>query len=431
MPVTSGRAKPVCDEPAAIIAGDRTRGTPLIWVSIFLLLISTCAVLPATPDRLPALALGFYWIASLMGQLFALPLLLVETVLAIVAHGAAAWVFAGGAVLFALAHFRNRRAARAMLAAVGQEALRVPLHAGLTPFLTGTGGVRRIKDLAYGDAGKRNLLDVVVSHDPPSAPAPVLIHVHGGGWATGDKDQQGKPLLHHMAGRGWVCFDATYRLGPADRGPAWIIDVLRLIAWVREHAAEYGGDPGRIAITGGSAGAHLAALAALAHDDPAFKPGFEGADCSVAAVVALYGRYDFLDRNNRLKRNRAAVLDFMATKIMPGAPAACPDLWHAVSPIDRVRADAPPMLVVHGTADTMLPWQDAGDFAAKLRAMSRAPVEFVPLPGLQHGWDGMASALVWGHVRAIAAFLAPLENADAVFGRGPAAARAERPAPTA
>lgn len=351
-----------------------------------------------------------------MGQLLAFPLTLVGAILAIVARGAAAWTFVGAAAIFALVHLRNRRAAKVMLQAAGLSGPRVPPLAGLAPFLTGQGKIRRIGNLSYGDTGKRNLLDVVVSRNPPTDIMPVLIHLHGGAWSSGDKNQQSKPLLHHMAGRGWVCFDVTYRLAPDHRGPDWIVDVLRAIAWVREHAADYGGDPQRIAITGGSAGGHLAALAALTHDDPAFKPGFEAADCSVAAAVPLYGRYDFLDRNRRLKRNHSAVIDkYMAARVMPGSPDACPDLWHAVSPLDRVRQDAPPMLIVHGTGDTMLPWQDAQDFAEKLSAVSSAPVTFVALPGIQHAWDMANSATTWGHVRAVAAFLAPLESANHTF----------------
>ncbi|MEO6718556.1 MAG: alpha/beta hydrolase, partial [Novosphingobium sp.] len=388
----------------------------LIWPALILMSIALCALIPATPDRLPVLVMGFYWLASMMGQIFALPLLIGSAVLATFAGKIALWLLVGAAAVFAVVHLRNRQAARVLLAAVGLTVTRVSLLAGLTPFLTGRGKTRRISDLAYGEAGKRNLLDVVVPRAPPSGAMPVLIHLHGGAWTIGNKNEQGKPLLHHMAARGWVCFDVTYRLGPNSRGPDWIVDVLRAIAWVREHAAEYGGDPDRIAITGGSAGGHLAALAALTHDDPAFKPGFEYADCSVAAAVPLYGRYDFLDRNLRLKRNHAAVIDkFMAVKVMPGPPDSCRNLWHAVSPLDRVRKDAPPMLIVHGTGDTMLPWQDAGDFADSLRAISDAQVSFVRLPGIQHAWDMAGSAATWGHVRAVAAFLAPLETPGQAF----------------
>lgn len=384
----------------------------MIWIALVLLVFAAAGSLSATPDRLPAVLLGFYWLASLMGQLFALPLCLLALVCAMFAQGWGIALALLAATGFGCIHWRNRRAARLLLDVVGETEVKLPLHAGLTPFVTGKRKTARLRGISYGPGGKRNLLDVVQSREPRDEPAPVLIHFHGGAWTVGDRDQQAKPLIHHMAARGWVCFDATYSLGPASRGPDWIVDALRAIAWVRAHAAEYGGDPARIALTGESAGAHLAALAALAHDDPLLKPGFEAADCSVRAAVPLYGRYDLLDRDHTLKRNHAAVIDkYMAVKVMPGPVHDCRDLWHALSPLDRVRPDAPPMLIVHGTADTMLPWQDARTFADALRPVSRAPVRFCALPYIQHGWDSAVSALTWGHVRAVAAFLAPLENA--------------------
>jgi acetyl esterase/lipase len=126
----------------------------------------------------------------------------------------------------------------------------------------------------------------------------VLIHIHGGAWIIGKKNQQARPLLRHMARSGWLCLDINYRLAPNNRFPAMMTDILRAIAWARDHVADYGGDPGRIFLTGGSAGGHLTALAALVHDDASLKPGFEAADCSVTGAVPLYGRYDFLDRRH-------------------------------------------------------------------------------------------------------------------------------------
>ena len=381
----------------------------MIWLSIVVIACALCAVVSMTPDRLPASLVIFYWLFSFMGQAFALPMFFVSLGLAFISPALAAVIFAVAASLFGVAHWRNRRAGRLMLDAAGLRDLKLPLDAGLLPFLTGRSRVRKLKGLAYGD-DPANRLDIIVGRRPPPVPMPILIHVHGGGWVTGKKDQQAKPLLYHLAPRGWLCFDIDYRLGPAHRGPAWIIDVLKAIAWVRAHAAEYGGDPDRIALTGGSAGGHLTALAALAHDDPAFKPGFEDADCSVAAAVPMYGRYDFLDRAKRLRRNHEAVIDkFVGEKVMPGKPSDCLDLWHEVSPIDRLRPDAPPMFLAHGTGDTLLPHQEAEEFARALKAVSAAAVTYVELPGIQHGWDMANSAVAWAQARAIEAFLAPLK----------------------
>jgi acetyl esterase/lipase len=381
----------------------------MIWLAILLLLLAIAAAVPlpakyAHPTLVIPFALG-----SMLGQIVALPLLIASGVLAAVTGSPAAWIFAAAAGLLALAHWRNRHAGRLLLRATGQAQVRIPLLAGINPFATGRSNVRRIKNICYGEFGKRNFLDVIVPKECASAAMPVLIHIHGGAWVTGDTNQQAKPLLHYLASRGWMCVDVTYRLGPAHRGPDWIVDVLKAIAWVKEHAREYGGDPDRVALTGGSAGGHLTALAALAHDDPAFKPGFEHADCRVTAAVPMYGFYDFLDRNGHYGyKENSALVRFLADKVMPGRPETCPELWSAVSPFNRLRDDAPPMLIVHGSGDSLLPLEDARDFAEALRVRSKAPVRYVELPGTQHAFDIGSSALVWAHVRAVERFLAPL-----------------------
>ena len=378
----------------------------MIWLACWFALIALSAATSVTPERVPAWLLGFWFVGSLLGQLFALPFALICGVLAATSGKLAiALLFAISGGTFAVVHLRNRHAGRFLLDHAGLKGTAIPLLAGLAPFLTGGSAVRRIKDLSFGD-DPRQKLDLIVPRTPFPGAMPILIHVPGGAWVTGRKNQQAKPLLHHLAARGWLCVDMNYRLGPKHNVPAMIEDVLRAIAWVKAQAAEHGGDIGRIGITGGSAGGHLASLAALAHDDPAFKPGFEDADCRVDVAVALYGRFDFLDRSARLGRNHKAVIeDFMGAKVMPGMPDACPDLWHAVSPLDRVRADAPPMLVIHGTGDSLLPHGDARVFSETLRARSSAKVAYRELPGIQHAWDTAASALAWAHVRVVEAFL--------------------------
>ena len=98
--------------------------------------------------------------------------------------------------------------------------------------------------------------------------------------------------MYHLAAKGWVCVAINYRLAPRDPFPAQIIDVKKGIAWIRENIASYGGDPDYIAITGGSAGGHLCALAALTPNDPEWQPGFEDVDTSVQVAIPHYGVYD-------------------------------------------------------------------------------------------------------------------------------------------
>ena len=95
-----------------------------------------------------------------------------------------------------------------------------------------------------------------------------------------------------MAARGWVCVSVDYRVGRAATWPEQIIDVNSALAWVQEHVSEYGGDPDFVAVTGGSAGGHLAALAALAPDDVEYRPR-SGTAAIIRACVPFYGPYDF------------------------------------------------------------------------------------------------------------------------------------------
>jgi acetyl esterase/lipase len=148
-------------------------------------------------------------------------------------------------------------------------------------------------DIAYGPGGRYNLLDIWRHPDLPAGHrSPVLVQVPGGAWSVNDKRGQAYPLMSRMVELGWTCVSINYSRSPRNAWPAHIVDVKRAIAWVRDNIAEYGGDPGFIAMTGGSAGAHLSSLAALTANDPKLQPGFEDADTTVQAVVPYYGVYD-------------------------------------------------------------------------------------------------------------------------------------------
>ena len=154
-------------------------------------------------------------------------------------------------------------------------------------------------DISYGPSPRDHLLDIWRRDDlAPGCRAPVLIQVPGGAWALNGRRPQGYTLMSRMVQLGWICVSIDYSKSPRATFPAHIIDVKRAIAWVRENIADYGGDPDFIAITGGSAGGHLASLAALTPNDPTFQPGFEDADTTVQAVAPYYGVYDFTDFEN-------------------------------------------------------------------------------------------------------------------------------------
>ena len=261
--------------------------------------------------------------------------------------------------------------------------LRVPWRQLVLPFWMRHPDVERVRNVSYGDPHRRNRLDVYRHRDRLTG-CPTLIQLHGGGWTIGNKDQQGKPLMLHFASRGWVCFAPNYRLSPRATWPAQIVDVKRAIAWVREHAEEYGADPNFIVITGGSAGGHLAALAALTPGDPAWQPGFEHADATVQACVPYYGVYDFTRTESRANR---ALLRLLQRAVFKKRLREAPDEFAAASPIRRIGPDAPPFFVIHGAHDSLVPVVETRRFVEKLRATSDEPVVYAELPGAQHAFD--------------------------------------------
>jgi acetyl esterase/lipase len=267
------------------------------------------------------------------------------------------------------------------------------------------------RDLAYGELGRRNRLDIWRRSDlADDAGAPVLIQVHGGAWVTGAKEQQGAALMGHMAERGWVSVAVNYRLSPRATWPDQIVDVKRAIAWVKEHIAEYGGDPDFVAITGGSAGGHLSSLAALTPGESVFQPGFEDADTRLQAAVPLYGVFDFVNRDGT---SRADMEDMLARLVFKSRLVDSREVWEQASPMSWVGPDAPPFFIAHGTNDSLAPVEQARSFATMLRDVSAQPVVYAELPRAQHAWDLFSSARTFYTVRAIDRFLAVARTAHA------------------
>lgn len=243
--------------------------------------------------------------------------------------------------------------------------------------------VERVANIPYGDAGRRNLLDLYRHRARPSG-GPVLIHLHGGGYTQGRKNRQSLPLLYRLASQGWVCVSANYRLRPAAQHPEHLIDLKKVIAWVRTHGPEYGADPALLFVSGSSAGGHLAALAALTPNDPAFQPGFEDADTSVTAAIGLNGWYGgYYGRED------------------------------ASSPLAHVGPDAPPFFIAHGDHDTVAPVEVARYFADTLGSVSTNPVVYAELPGAQHAFDLFGSLRFELVVDAIEAFTAWVRSSAA------------------
>ncbi len=263
--------------------------------------------------------------------------------------------------------------------------------------------VEKTNVVRYGPHGRANLADIWRRRDlPRDGKAPVLVQVPGGAWMLGWRRPQGYPLMSHLAARGWVCVSLNYRVSPRHTWPDHIVDVKRALAWVKENIAAYGGDPAFVAISGGSAGGHLSALAALTAGDPKFQPGFEDADTSVVAAVPVYGRYDLFTTDGEGRREFVRVLEMF---VMKRKLSTHREVFVDASPIQYLHAEAPPFFVLHGQDDSLIPVAEAREFAEQLRAVSKSPVAYADLPNAQHAFDIFGSPRAHQTAEAVARFL--------------------------
>ncbi len=268
--------------------------------------------------------------------------------------------------------------------------LRLPRGSVARPFRFRQRDVEVLRNVSYTEGGRRARLDIYRPRDRDLSGAPVLIQIHGGGWTIGTKEQQGLILMNRMAQQGWICVSANYRLAPKHSFPTQIVDVKRAIAWVHENIAQYGGDPSYVAITGGSAGGHLAALASLTPGLPDYQPGFEDSNTSISACVSFYGIYDVAG----LTETQVAVDmrdRFMGPWVFRKDPETNLDDFVQASPLAHVDEHTPDFFVIHGRNDTLAPVQEARAFVDALRKWSDATVTYAELPGAQHAFDVFSS----------------------------------------
>ena len=281
------------------------------------------------------------------------------------------------------------------------------------------GRIRRIRNIDYdGDGIYRHKLDVLVRRTDPPSGAPVLVYIHGGAWVIGDKREQGLPMLHELAQRGWVCVAINYRLSPKATWPDHIVDCKRAIAWVRAHIAEYGGDPSFLAVSGGSAGGHLSALAALTPNVPEWQPGFEEADTSVSACIPFYGVHDMTSDLEAEGAYGPGMIELLEKRVMKLPYVDNTPLYAAASPDQRITSSAPPFFVVQGTNDTLVPPQVGRRFAERLREISLAPVAYLELPRTQHGFDILLSIRSRNTTLGVVRFLEAVRTQVAPTARG-------------
>jgi len=228
-----------------------------------------------------------------------------------------------------------------------------------------------VRDLNYaGTEEPRQTLDVYVPKTPPGKPLPLLVFIHGGGWENGNKDNFG-PMIAPLIGDGaFIGASINYRLTDKGIFPAQIHDCKAAIRWLRAHAKDYGIDKDKIGVFGISAGGHLVSLLGTSGDVKEME-GTVGGNLDQSSRVSCV--IDFCGPSNfPTFPGKGSVIDSekpgtAVTKLFGGPMSQHMDLARAASPVTYATKDDPPFLIIHGTKDNLVPYDQAVEFNKSLQ----------------------------------------------------------------
>lgn len=221
----------------------------------------------------------------------------------------------------------------------------------------------KLLDIAYHNQSPAQVLDLYLPNEA-DAPVPVIVYIHGGGFALGNKRDGHISRLLDCLQRGYALAAVEYRLSGEAVFPAAVTDCRSAIRFLRANADKYGLDKTRFATLGGSAGGNLSAMMCAAADSPLFDdPTFPhgGEDCRVQAGVDWFGPTDFLVMDEQAKANGFSLCDhsepYSAESCYLGGalPGIDPQLAAKANPISYVDGSIPPMLIEHGDSDRLVP----------------------------------------------------------------------------
>ena len=248
-----------------------------------------------------------------------------------------------------------------------------------TPFDPAT-VARHQTDVPYGTLPEQ-VLDL---YYPPEGkgPWPLIIYIHGGGWTLGNRRECALDGIIAAIHSGYAVASIDYRLAPAVKYPEFLFDAKTAVRWARANAAEFDFDPTRFAVMGDSAGAHLALLVGFTPDHPECEGeqyGWPGVSSAVQAVVDIYGPSDLAADNAAWVAEAgvphlpffgddpgdgSAPLDRMMACFTPDR-----DMLPFISPIAYVHRDIPPVLILQGEADPIVPKQHSILLARRIAAV--------------------------------------------------------------
>lgn len=253
-------------------------------------------------------------------------------------------------------------------------------------------GVKVIKDLVYSNPkGSPQLLDLYLPKKA-TAPLPVIVWVHGGGWLNGSKENPRHAVW--LATKGFAVASINYRLTTEAQWPAQIDDCRASVRWLRNHASQYGLDPKHIGAFGSSAGGHLVALMGTRpYDDKVSR---------VQAVCDWFGPSELLTMPPNMVANgrtEEQVAKSNGAKLLGATVKDVPGLAREASALDNVSADDAPFLIMHGSADPGVPIEQSRKLNARLQEAGVA-TEFHIIKGAGHGGPLFATPEVRAKVEA-------------------------------
>lgn len=247
-------------------------------------------------------------------------------------------------------------------------------------------GVEVRRDVVYATIGDRELhMDLAWPTAPPKLPMPVIVHIHGGAFKSGDHHG---PQNYGAAARGYFTANIEYRLSGEAIFPAQIHDCKAAIRYLRAHATEYRLDPDHIGVWGSSAGGCLAALVGTSAGVPELEGAVGDTDqpSAVQAVVDLFGPSDFTTLTDAWSTMDHAAPDSPESLLLGGPLLENLDRAKVASPLTYVDSTDPPSLIVHGDGDPIVPWNQSDKLH---RALQAAGVEstFITVKGGGHGFS--------------------------------------------
>jgi acetyl esterase/lipase len=252
---------------------------------------------------------------------------------------------------------------------------------------------RKWLDIVYANTSQAQKLDLYMP-DEGEGLFPVIVHIHGGGFAIGDKrDIHLLPLLRGLE-RGYAVASVNYRLSGEATFPAGLQDVKAAIRWLRANSEQYQLDGERIIAWGGSSGGNLAAMVCLTADVAELEDlnlGNAAYPSRVQVAVDWFGPTDFLKMDEQLVESGLGLADHSEadspeSRYLGAKITEIPETVQRANPMTYIHADMPPILIQHGRLDPMVPVQQSEIFAQKLEQIAGPDrFEFDVLEDAGHG----------------------------------------------